>query len=99
MKGFPKQVKLFREDFETLDVDCPQFGEQFCSIMDCPIARALNRRYPTDRVRVYPDSISINRMQMDTGYIGMGRLINAANTMIKTGKPIIIKFDGREKQS
>ena len=51
-----KQLRLIKEDFDTLDVDSIDFDLQYSRIFDCPVARAYKRIYGV-RVWVEQDAI------------------------------------------
>ena len=48
-----KQIRLIASDFDSLD-DYRVFDRQYADIFNCPIARALKRRYPGIKWRVGP---------------------------------------------
>lgn len=52
-----KQLRLIKEDFDTLDVESKEFTDQYTNPMDCPAARALKRYFKVN-YRPYVSSCS-----------------------------------------
>lgn len=42
------EIKLIREDFDSLDPNSREFDVQYMNPWDCPIARALRREFPNE---------------------------------------------------
>ena len=82
-----KQITFLPEDFKTLDTRTDRFRDHFNDNKDCPMARALRRKFPKEAIYVYTFQVVINNQRCPFNQIfDEGDAAKMAKRVEKNGK-------------